>query len=342
MAPSATKLNGVNGHTNGTSEEDFHTLTRHPTYYIQSADLFFLVQNIQFRVHRFFFERESALYRAKLSAPASPGSSKRGSSDNEPIVLTDVSPSDFEKFLWVFYNPHFSLYPAPASTWTSILALAHKWGFSEVKDFCVRELEQKTIEELGDIDRIVVYHANEVDRNLLIPVYAALCAREQPLTLPEGLKLGMETTLVIASAREYVRSQVLEDGSRTPITPTVEGEEMEKIIRDFFGIPIPEGSSASADEVLAAVAMAEPVDTIQEEKQQPEGKPKKVKTRKDKVESSGAADMGESAETVKQEELQQKQQPEVTPKLKVKTKKDKDESSGAPVTSFFIALSLFY
>jgi BTB/POZ domain len=254
------------------------------------------LRNVQFRVHRYFFERESLWYRKKLSAPASPGAAKSGSSDNEPIVFTDVSPDDFEKLLWVFYNPRFSLYPAPASTWTSILALAHRWGFAEVKAFCVRELEKKSIEELGGIDRIVVYHANEVDRNLLIPVYAALCARENPLTLPEGLKLGMETTLIIASAREYVRSHVMEDGSRTPITPTAQGEEMEQIIRDFFGIPIPDGSSASADEVLAAAAMADPVEP---------------------------------------EEEQPKQAQQEKPNLKVKpSKKDKDDSSGAPVTSF--------
>lgn len=275
MAPTTAKphLNGV-PQVNGTSEEEFHTLIRHPLYYIQSADLFFLLRNVQFRVHRYFFERESAYYRAKLSGPSSPGAPKLGSSDNEPIVLTDVAPSDFEKLLWVFYNPRYSLYPAPAPTWSSILVLAHKWGFAEVKDFCVRELEKKSVEELGDIDRIVVYHDNEVDRNLLIPVYAALCAREQSLTLPEGLKLGMETTLVIASAREYVRRQLMEDGSRTPITPTVEADEMEKIIRNFFGIRTPEDSPSSADEVLVIETEQEP-------------KPKsKVKSKKSKDKSS--------------------------------------------------------
>ncbi|KAH6910243.1 hypothetical protein BKA70DRAFT_1424788 [Coprinopsis sp. MPI-PUGE-AT-0042] len=191
-------------------------------YYIQSADLFFLVQNIQFRVHRFFFERGgSALYRAKLSAPASPGSSKR----------------DFEKFLWVFYNPRFSLYPRTRVHLDLHPRSRTQMGLLEVKDFCVRELEQKTIEELGDIDRIVVYHAKRGRPEPLIPVYAALC-----------LKLGMETTV-----GDRQRPRVL-------------------------------------------------------------------------------ADMGESAEAVKEEELQQKQQPEGKSKLKVKTKKDKDESSGAEHT----------
>jgi hypothetical protein len=158
-----------------------------------------------------------------------------GSSD-DAIVLDDVTPEAFDKLLWVFYNPRYSLYDAPVDDYISILILAHKWGFAQVKAFAVRELQKS---HLSDIDRIVVYHANDVDRNLLIPCFAALCAREQPLTLAEGMKLGMETTLVIASAREYVRAQKAADGSRTPITPTVNGEELETVIRDLFRIAQP-------------------------------------------------------------------------------------------------------
>jgi len=103
-----------------------------------------------------------------------------------------------------------------------------------VKALAVRELQKKTF---SDIDRIVVYQANEVDRNLLVPYYARLCAREAPINLAEGLKLGMETTLVIASAREYVRAVPTREGLRSPLTPTVQGEELYDMIRELFNIP---------------------------------------------------------------------------------------------------------
>ncbi|KAG2023355.1 hypothetical protein CC2G_001017 [Coprinopsis cinerea AmutBmut pab1-1] len=237
MAPSTTS-NSLNG-----SADPFKTVVRHPIYYIQSADLSFLIGNVQFKVHRYFFERESAFYRGKLTLPVSPGAIRQGSSDNEPIFFEDVTPEAFEKLCWVFYNPRYSLYDASVDDWSSILGLAHKWGFPQVKALAVRELEKK---DFDDIDRIVVYHNNDVDRNLLIPRYAALCARETPLTLPEGMKLGMETTLAIASAREYVRAIKLADGSRSPISPTVEGEELASMIRDLFGIP-PPAPAADAD-----------------------------------------------------------------------------------------------
>lgn len=90
------------------------------------------------------------------------------------------------------------------------------------------------------IDRIVVYHANEVDRNFLIPRYAALCEREEPLTLPEGMSLGMETTLMIARAREYARAHPTASGARSPTVSNIHGNELHHIVRELFGITPPE------------------------------------------------------------------------------------------------------
>lgn len=103
-----------------------------------------------------------------------------------------------------------------------------------MKALAVRELEKK---EFCSIDRIVFYQSNDVDRNLLIPHFAKICARESPLTLDEGMKLGMETTLVIASAREYIRAIPRKDGGRTPTSPTVDGEDLYDMIRELFNIP---------------------------------------------------------------------------------------------------------
>jgi hypothetical protein len=63
------------------------------------------VENYIFRVHRYFFERESAFFREKLGAAPPPGQAPKGSSDVNPFVLDDVREEDFSRFLWVFYNP---------------------------------------------------------------------------------------------------------------------------------------------------------------------------------------------------------------------------------------------
>jgi hypothetical protein len=99
------------------------TASHHGEYYITGADLIVRVrgfpieimllsksenrqvQDTLFRIHRYFFLRESAHFRSKLPHAPSPGDSHKGSSDNNPLVLDDALKVDFERFLWVFYNP---------------------------------------------------------------------------------------------------------------------------------------------------------------------------------------------------------------------------------------------
>ncbi|KAL0955732.1 hypothetical protein HGRIS_001949 [Hohenbuehelia grisea] len=215
-------------------KSEFRSLCRHEKYYLNGGDLHFVVEHVTFRVHRYFFERESPFFRGKLAAPASPGASLQGTEDSNAIVLSDVKAADFAMFLWVFYNPVYSLYDATVEEWCSILHLAADWEFNEVKNLCVRELEKLA---MPDVDRVVIYHKYHVDRNLLIPRYAALCAREEPLTLPEGMKLGMETTLMISRARECARALPRPDsGARSPTRAEVEPVVMTDIIKDVFNI----------------------------------------------------------------------------------------------------------
>ncbi|KAF8698383.1 hypothetical protein AX14_001169 [Amanita brunnescens Koide BX004] len=214
----------------------FFALTRHDEYFLAGGDLYLMVDHVQFRVHRYFFERESPFFRSKLAGPASPGSQKMGNSESTAIILDGLKPAEFARFLWVFYNPKYSIYNASVEDWTVILRLAHKWSFHEVKDLAVRELERL---DSPDIDRIVAYHDCEVDRNLLIPRYAALCHRERPLELEEGMRLGLETTLMIARAREFARGSLTPSGARSPTAATLARDEMVTLIRELFGIPAP-------------------------------------------------------------------------------------------------------
>lgn len=64
------------------------------------------VESTLFRVHRYFFTRDSAFFREKLPHPPPPGEFTKGSSDSNPFVLEDTLRIDFERLLWVFYNPY--------------------------------------------------------------------------------------------------------------------------------------------------------------------------------------------------------------------------------------------
>ncbi|KAJ6590010.1 hypothetical protein DFH09DRAFT_909260, partial [Mycena vulgaris] len=177
-------------------------LQRFAEYYIEGGDLHCLVENNLFRVHRYFFERESKFFKAQLAVPATPGGPRIGATDDSAIMLDNVRSADFAKLLWVFYNPKYSLYESTVEDWSTILELAQRWEFAEVKSLAVRELEKL---ELPDIDRIVLYRKFAVDEAHLIPRYAALCERPELLTVEEGLRLGMEIVIPLSRARECAR-----------------------------------------------------------------------------------------------------------------------------------------
>jgi hypothetical protein len=67
-----------------------------------TADKLDQVEGTLFRVHRYFFERESEYFQQALQAA---GPQEDGHSDRAAFRLDDVSISDFERLLWVFYNP---------------------------------------------------------------------------------------------------------------------------------------------------------------------------------------------------------------------------------------------
>jgi len=212
-----------------------HGIVRHGEYYIHGGDVIFRVENNLFRVHRFFFTRDSAYFRDKLPHPPPPGEFTRGSSDNNPFNLEDTLVVDFERFLWVFYNPKYSIYEANVEEWTSILKLAHQWDFTEVKALALRELE---LLEIPALQKIITYHTHGIDRNLLQDAYTALTVRADPITIEEGRQLGLETALQLARAREIARAPVFSGKKlgvpRSPVN--LAGVELDALIQNLFNL----------------------------------------------------------------------------------------------------------
>ncbi|THH20257.1 hypothetical protein EW146_g1064, partial [Bondarzewia mesenterica] len=206
---------------------------RHDTYYIPGGDVIFRVETYLFRVHRYFFTRESAYFRENLPHPTPPGEYAKGATDSNPFVLDDALSVDFARFLWVFYNPKYSIYGADVAEWTSILKLAHTWQFPEVKALAVRELELLTI---PPITKIVIYHNYEIDRTLLIASYTALTTRDEPISLDEGKELGIETALQLAKAREIARGPKTPSGLRSPTPVNAGDQDLDSIIKDIFAL----------------------------------------------------------------------------------------------------------
>lgn len=206
-------------------------IKKHDIYYIKGGDVYFLVDERMFRVHRYFFERESSYFQQMFRYPALPGQEPEGTSHSTAFKLNDLTVENFANFLWVFYNPKHSLYDASTDVWTQILHTACKWAFPEVKALAIRELERKT---LGLVDRIVLYQNNNIDPSVLAPLYAKLCVRDEPLTTEESLRLTVETAVHIFHARERLHSISL-DGLRSPLPSGMDLSIVMKIIDEVWG-----------------------------------------------------------------------------------------------------------
>jgi hypothetical protein len=156
--------------------------------------------------------------------------------------LDDVTKTEFERLLWVFYNPKYSLYDASIEEWTSILKLAHQWDFKEVKELAIRGLESLQIPAL---QKVVLYQTYHVNRTLLQAAYTALIVRDEPLTIEEGREVGLETALQLAHAREIARAPVFSGrrvgNPRSPVN--LAGAELHTLINDVFQLSSPDAAS---------------------------------------------------------------------------------------------------
>ena len=132
-----------------TDEPDVHPLmlpiTRHHQYYLPGGDLFILIDNTLFRVHKYFFERESKTFFTQPYMDPN-ADVPLGDYGFHPIIIHDVEIAEFEQFLWVFYNPRLSIYENTTENWLHITRLATLWGFEEVLVLALRERHK--IEEL--------------------------------------------------------------------------------------------------------------------------------------------------------------------------------------------------
>ncbi|KAF8953190.1 hypothetical protein BDZ97DRAFT_1367492 [Flammula alnicola] len=214
------------------TSDPFKQFEHHPQYYISDGNLYLLVDNVLFRVHSFFFERDSAKFREILDAPVAPNQPRPGCSEAKPILIEHSSPSEFAKFLWVFYNPTYSVYTATVPEWTSILKTACEYEFVEVQHLAIRGLQSC---ELSTVERIRIYQLYDADPKYIVPLYIKMCMRDEAPTNEEVKHMGSETSLLIFRLRESLRSRA-GNGGKSPLPAGVDEEDALDAVCDFLGV----------------------------------------------------------------------------------------------------------
>ncbi|KAI5988174.1 hypothetical protein EDD15DRAFT_2172661 [Pisolithus albus] len=204
--------------------DDPQVHTEHPQYYLRDGNVTFLVEKQLFRVHKYFFERESTYFRNFLTVD------KYDGTDEDPYPL-DVKSDDFANFLWVWYDSHYRCEDRPRESWLAILNLTARWGFDSMRELAIHQLERL---EMDPVEKITLYKKHRINRKLLIPSYVELCKSPTLPSPAEAERLQMETVLRLATARERAILRAAEQGNRSPTSALLEDEELKTIINDVF------------------------------------------------------------------------------------------------------------
>lgn len=61
---------------------------------------------------------------------------------------------------------------------------------------------------IDPIRKIAIWDEFHLDSDLLLPAYAALCQRSEPLTLPMTMSLGIRNFTKVAASRDLYRQRV--------------------------------------------------------------------------------------------------------------------------------------
>ncbi|XP_006461441.1 hypothetical protein AGABI2DRAFT_192943 [Agaricus bisporus var. bisporus H97] len=110
---------------------------RHELYYIPAGDLHLQFGQTRFRIHSFFFLRESAYWRDRIAGP-----NQEGFDEHAPLLVEGVEAEDFARFLWIFYNTPFGYYNTSLEHWETILHLATQWDFPNVRELAVKHIDE--------------------------------------------------------------------------------------------------------------------------------------------------------------------------------------------------------
>ncbi|KAJ4471528.1 hypothetical protein J3R30DRAFT_1090883 [Lentinula aciculospora] len=174
---------------------------KHPRFYFSDGNVVFRVEDTLYRIHRYFFQRDSPIFETMFSLPPPIDARPEGEEEDRPIQLEGIECRDFDRLLSVMYPKSFNAYESSTTEeWTSVLKLATRWDFDSIRELAVESLTSSA----SPADLIILAHRYDVSQWLL-PEYMELCVRDEPLSLEEGRKLGVNTVVAINQIRHQIR-----------------------------------------------------------------------------------------------------------------------------------------
>ncbi|KZT07588.1 uncharacterized protein LAESUDRAFT_724539 [Laetiporus sulphureus 93-53] len=155
-------------------------------------------EEIIYKVHRYFLERDSEIFRTMFSCPPVNGVSE-GDSEDTAILLPEVTQEEIDTLLSFLYHGMYGL-DYSLSQWRALLLISSRYMFHEIRERAIQELDAHK-PQLDPVDRIVLSKKLDIN-DWLGPAYVELCTRDKTLSLKEANELGLETSMVLVQIRD--------------------------------------------------------------------------------------------------------------------------------------------
>ncbi|KAK1220137.1 hypothetical protein PQX77_017128, partial [Marasmius sp. AFHP31] len=134
-----------------------------------------------------------------------PAEGAEGGSDKNPIVIPDVTRSEFVALMDYLYEGSFFKNKLGRKTsceeYTNLLSIATRFVCIEARQKAIEGIESHG---LDPIQKLVLADIYDIPQ-WLMPSYIELCKRDTPLTPDEVVRIGPEKAMSIAKARETIR-----------------------------------------------------------------------------------------------------------------------------------------
>ncbi|KAH8110462.1 hypothetical protein DFH11DRAFT_1514284 [Phellopilus nigrolimitatus] len=165
-------------------------------FWLEDGSVVILVERTLYDVHKSVLKSHSDFFKREIQEESGAQELAHGSRRN-PIVL-DVAKSEFELLLTVIYPLAYdSRFDYTTSEWLTTLIISAKLKFVSIR----KAASDHLYELFTVVDRIRLGRKYSVPEWSL-PGYLVFCNREEPLSLEEGMELGMEDVIKISRARE--------------------------------------------------------------------------------------------------------------------------------------------
>ncbi|KAI0295262.1 hypothetical protein BC826DRAFT_1009143 [Russula brevipes] len=173
---------------------------QHDRFFFDEGNVTFLVDGVLYRVHGYFFCRDSKEFRDRLS-----GLSTQQASSSTPIIpLEGVKSVDFDAFLSVLYPLNFNTVEERTfEEWSSILDLSTRWGFTSIRDLAVRCMKPPS-----PLKQLLLARKCSVEEWRL-PALVELCKNPKPPSLDEARLMDFEDVVLVGSVRQIIRSSTI-------------------------------------------------------------------------------------------------------------------------------------